>query len=175
VAIFGWLRKYDMSFTILEGYHPEIIGRVTQLHAAYYSKASNFGVEFEAKVATELSTFCLSYKEGRDGMWAVYGEGIEGSIVIDGSHAAADGAHLRWFITSEFLRGKGIGKQLLATALEFADKCGYDKVYLWTFEGLGAARHLYESHGFRLQHEQQGSQWGRVVNEQRFVREKTRD
>ena len=32
-----------------------------------------------------------------------------------------------------------------------------------------AARHLYEKHGFKLVRTQRGSQWGKEVNEQRFV------
>ena len=39
---------------------------------------------------------------------------------------------------------------------------------MWTFEGLGAARHLYEKAGFRLVEEHKGTQWGSEVNEQRF-------
>lgn len=45
---------------------------------------------------------------------------------------------------------------------------GFGRVYLWTFEGLETARHLYERHGFRLVHQQAGNQWGKQVNEQRF-------
>lgn len=159
-----------MQHTISEGYIPGCIGRITQLHASYYARTSNFGVDFEAKVAIEFAQFCSAYVQGRDGLWLACGTDIEGSIAIDGSHAAEDGAHLRWFITSDSLRGKGIGKQLLSRALEFSDRCGYNLVYLWTFSGLGAARHLYESHGFSLQHESPGAQWGTLVNEQRFVR-----
>jgi hypothetical protein len=44
----------------------------------------------------------------------------------------------------------------------------YQRVYLWTFEGLNAARHLYEKFGFRLAFQQRGTQWGAEVNEQRF-------
>jgi len=159
-----------MSPTISEGYAAGCIGRIAQLHASHYSASGGFGVAFEAKVAKELAEFCLSYVPGRDGLWLAHGIEIEGSIAIDGSRAAEDGAHLRWFITSDTLRGRGIGKALLNRALEFSDCCGYRNVYLWTFAGLDAARHLYESHGFRLQHESPGSQWGTVVHEQRFVR-----
>jgi GNAT superfamily N-acetyltransferase len=161
-----------MQPTISEGYLPGCIGRVAQLHAAYYSQSNGFGVEFEAKVAKELADFCRSYTAGRDGLWLAHAPGVEGSIAIDGSRAAEDGAHLRWFITSDSLRGKGIGNLLLRRALEFSDRCGYKTVYLWTFAGLAAARHLYESHGFRLEQENPGSQWGRVVLEQRFIRGK---
>ena len=43
-----------------------------------------------------------------------------------------------------------------------------NKVYLWTFEGLDTARHLYEKVGFKLVEEHKGTQWGTEVNEQRF-------
>jgi GNAT superfamily N-acetyltransferase len=159
-----------MQTTISEGYFPGCIGRITQIHAAYYSQHSGFGVDFEAKVARELAAFCLAFVPGRDGIWLAYGDDIEGSIVIDASRAREEGAHLRWFITSDLLRGRGVGKQLLARALDFADQQGYRRVQLWTFAGLDAARHLYESHGFRLHHENPGSQWGKLVQEQHYIR-----
>jgi hypothetical protein len=44
----------------------------------------------------------------------------------------------------------------------------YNSVYLNTFAGLDAARHVYEKYGFKLTHEQLGSMWGAEVTEQRF-------
>jgi GNAT superfamily N-acetyltransferase len=159
-----------MLATVEEGYSPGCIGRVAQLHADYYSRSSDFGVQFEAKVAQEFSAFCLNYTQGRDGLWFAKNPSIEGSIAIDGSKAAETGAHLRWFITSETLRSQGIGKVLLGRALDFANKVGFKSVHLWTFSGLGAARHLYEANGFRLVEERPGNTWGKIVLEQRFVR-----
>jgi GNAT superfamily N-acetyltransferase len=78
------------------------------------------------------------------------------------------GAHLRWFILSDVLRGKGAGRQLLDTAINFCKIRGYKMIYLWIFEGLNAARHLYEDAGFRLIKQQSGLQWGTEVNEQYF-------
>ena len=79
---------------IHSGYLSDCIGRIAQMHADYYAATTDFGVEFEAKVATELAEFCRGYRAGRDGLWlAVDGKQIEGSIVIDGSHHAEQGAH----------------------------------------------------------------------------------
>ena len=80
------------------------------------------------------------------------------------------GCALRWFITSDASRGQGIGSQLLTAALEFCAARGYRQVHLWTFEGLLAARHLYEKHGFNLAQSQPGSQWGKEVTEQLFIK-----
>jgi hypothetical protein len=52
--------------------------------------------------------------------------------------------------------------------LDFCRRKRYPAVYLWTFEGLAAARHLYEKHGFVLVEQHPGDQWGMTVNEQRF-------
>lgn len=152
------------------GYLPGCIGRVVEMHATYYARTVGFGAAFEAKVATELSEFCLRYEPHRDGLWlAQDDQAIHGSVVIDGSHSQESGAHLRWFITSDESRGKGVGALLLGAAMAFCRAHGHRKVHLWTFDELHAARHLYEKHGFKLARTQRGSQWGKEVNEQLFT------
>ncbi len=158
-----------MALTIHKDYLPGSIGRIVELHAHYYQQLVGFGLPFESKVAREISEFCERYVSERDGLWLALQDGsIEGSIAIDGSHAEQNGAHLRWFITSDNARGTGIGTALITSAMEFCKSRRYENVYLWTFEGLSAARHLYEKFGFRLAHQQRGRQWGTEVSEQRF-------
>ena len=53
-------------------------------------------------------------------------------------------------------------------AVFFCKEVGFEKVYLYTFLGLGSARHLYEKFGFKLVEEHPGEQWGTTVSEQRF-------
>ena len=159
----------DARVDIRVGYAPGCIGRIAELHASWYSAHAGFGVYFESKVARELGEFCERYADGRDGLWlATRGGTIEGSIAIDGSHAETDGAHLRWFIVSDALRGGGVGHELLDRAIDFCRDRGFGRVHLWTFQGLDAAAHLYRRHGFRLALERPGSQWGREVVEQRY-------
>ena len=154
---------------IAKGYIPGSIGRVAELHGTYYHAQWGFGLFFEAKVATELAEFLERYDAQRDGFWTATLEGrVEGSITIDGSHAADQGAHLRWFIMSTTLRGRGVGNRLINAAIDFCRIKGYQRVYLWTFEGLNAARHLYEKAGFTLVEHYRGTQWGTEVTEQRF-------
>jgi GNAT superfamily N-acetyltransferase len=158
-----------MTVALQKGYVPGAIGRVAELHAAYYQRVAGFGVFFESRVARELGQFCEAYDDDRDGLWLAHLDGaIEGAIAIDGTLADKEGAHLRWFITSDKVRGTGIGTRLLASAVEFCRARQYERVYLDTFEGLVAARHLYEKFGFRLVHQHSGTQWGAEVVEQRF-------
>ncbi|MFP5399799.1 MAG: GNAT family N-acetyltransferase [Gammaproteobacteria bacterium] len=152
------------------GYLPGCIGRIAELHATHYAAAAGFGLQFEAKVACELAQFCVSYEPERDGLWLAVDDGVvHGAIAIDGSHAADAGAHLRWFIVADALRGRGLGSALLDEAIAFCRRQGHGRVHLWTFAGLDAARHLYEKHGFRLEHARRGAQWGKEVDEQHFA------
>jgi GNAT superfamily N-acetyltransferase len=154
---------------IVRGYVPGSIGRVAELHGTYYHDHWGFGLFFEAKVAAELSAFLGRYDEERDGFWTALVEGrVEGSIVIDGVHAESEGAHLRWFIMSDALRGKGFGKRLIHLAIEFCRSNGYKRVSLSTFEGLEGSRHLYEKTGFTPVEQHKGTQWGTEVNERRL-------
>jgi GNAT superfamily N-acetyltransferase len=153
----------------MRGCIPGSIGRVPELHGTYYHDHWSFGPFFEAKVAAELSEFIGRYIGERDGFWVATLNGrVEGSITIDANHVEDEGAHLRWFIMSDALRGRGIGKRLIEAAIDFCTNRGYKKVYLWTFEGLNAARHLYEKVGFQLVEQHKGRQWGKKVKEQRF-------
>lgn len=154
---------------ITSGYISGSIGRVVELHGTYYHTHWGFGPFFESKVAVEMAEFIGRYDQNRDGFWTASLKGhIEGSITMDGIHAKDEGAHLRWFIVSDRLRGKGAGNRLIQTAIDFCRNKDYGRVYLWTFEGLHAARHLYEKHGFKLVEAYKGKQWGKAVTEQRF-------
>ena len=161
-----------MAQVEIRGYIPGAIGRIAELHALYYSREWGFGKFFEAKVAAELAGFVSRLDDARDGLWTACLENrVEGAIVIDGIKARTDAAHLRWFILSEGLKGRGLGNELLGRALGFCRERAYKKVFLWTFRGLDTARHLYEKHGFNLKEAFEGDQWGTTVIEQKFMLE----
>ncbi len=157
------------DFEIVKGYVPGALGRIVSLHGSYYHEHWGFDLFFEAKVATELASFLREYDPTRDGLWLATADGrIEGCVAIDGSRASSDGAHLRWFIVSDSLRGNGVGGLLLRNAMDFCRQRDYPRVCLYTFAGLDAARQLYEREGFELVKEHRGAQWGTEVLEQRF-------
>ncbi|NTE56189.1 MarR family transcriptional regulator [Agrobacterium tumefaciens] len=159
------------AIDIVSGYRPGIIARITQMHALYYARASGFGQRFESVVAEGLASFCNRLERPQNAIWtAMRGDKIVGSVAIDGEDLGSEIAHLRWFIVDDSVRGGGVGRRLLAAALAFADKNAFAETHLWTFNGLSAARHLYETHGFTCVEEHPGSQWGSEVLEQRFIR-----
>ena len=157
------------ALNIVSGHLPGSIGRIVELHGTYYHEHWGFGLYFETKVATELSAFLKRFDDQCDGIWLATVNGrVEGSIIIDGIEAEKMGTHLRWFILSDVLQHTGVGRKLINQAIDYCTAKGYSKIYLWTFKGLDAARHLYETVGFRLKKEQRGVQWGREVTEQYF-------
>ena len=165
----GALFLTAMNDVRFSGYIPGAIGRIAELHGTYYHIHWGFHLFFESKVATELSEFLRRLNESRDRFWvARVEEKIVGSIAIDGVHHDSQGAHLRWFIVAPEKQGHGIGTRLLKEAVEFCRKKKYGRIYLWTFEGLDPARHLYEKCGFKICEEHGGEQWGKAVTEQKF-------
>lgn len=151
------------------GYIPGAIGRIAELHGIYYHKHWNFGLYFEAKVAKELSEFLIRMDPALDRLWiARLNRRIEGSIAIDSSENIKEGAHLRWFILSPEIHNQGIGNRLLNEAISFCQSREIKRIYLWTFQGLDSARHLYIKHGFKLTEQFKGMQWGAEVVEQKY-------
>ncbi|MDG9971936.1 helix-turn-helix domain-containing GNAT family N-acetyltransferase [Achromobacter mucicolens] len=158
---------------IVPGYRPGLVGRVAEMHAAFYSRHSGFGQFFESQVATGMAEFVGRLSEPCNGVWtAIQNDRIVGSIATDGQDLGNRQAHLRWFILDDGCRGSGTGRKLIGAALDFCDRFGFSACQLWTFKGLDAARKLYESVGFKLVHEEDGHQWGSIVTEQQFTRVK---
>ncbi|OCR25227.1 MarR family transcriptional regulator [Pseudomonas syringae] len=158
------------QLSIARGYRSGVIGRIVQMHADYYARHSSFGQPFESLVAADMAELMGRLHNPRNEVWvALDGQRIVGSIAIDGEGEGGE-AILRCFILDDSARGKGAGKRLLAEAMKFCDESGFCATRLWTFQGLDAARKLYEDFGFRLVQEQEGQQWGARVTEQCFVR-----
>ena len=135
-----------------QGYRSGIIASVAHLHATFYSENYGFGAVFERKVATEMSEFMARIDKPMNTTFSAYlGHEPLGSVSLDGEDLEQGVCHLRWFIVSPNAQG-------------------FDRIRLWTFKGLDAARHLYEKHGFALVHETPGTQWGTEVIEQEFAR-----
>lgn len=159
------------TITIVSGYHPGMIGRITEMHGSFYAREHHFGSFFESKVAAGLAEFSGRLEKPCNQIWLAMLNGrIVGSVAIDGEDLGNNEAHLRWFILDDGCRGSGVGRKLIAEAMIFCGEKQFSAVQLWTFNKLTAARRLYESFGFTLSKEWQGDQWGSTITEQQFTR-----
>lgn len=172
---------------IQTGYRPGIVARSVEMHINYYSRYHNFGRLFETDLSVGLGELMRRIDDPGVGAWsAVDPSGrIVGTIFVDVLHETdqADGhhveseekdmvAHLRMFIVDEGLQGNGVGRKLLAQAMEFVDDVGHVETKLWTFRGLESAKRLYEKFGFVMVEEELGGRWGEPVYVQLWTRKK---
>jgi len=164
------INSADRQVTVDTELRPGDLGRLVALQATTYASLAGFELAFETKIASEFAEF-VARRDPNSQTWVARNarDDLVGSITIDRAHSRTD-AHLRWFIVAPEASGLGIGRTLLHQALDFSDSNHVENVYLWTFQGLDAARHLYDSEGFTLTEESKGAQWGTTVLEQRLIR-----
>jgi GNAT superfamily N-acetyltransferase len=102
-----------------------------------------FGFEPDPQIDPDLEDPLAAYST----VWvALAGSEVVGSVAL---RDLGDGAlELKRMYLRREARGRGLGKRLLATALEYAREFGADVMKLDTSERMQTARHLYEAHGF---------------------------
>jgi len=146
---------------------PGDMGYVIYLHGVLYAQEYGWDHTLEAYVAGPLSRFAQSHT-AREQIWIVEkAEKVAGSIAI--VEASPKEAQLRWLLLHPMLRGHGLGKMLLRSAINFSRQHGYSAIFLWTVSSLPAAAHLYKTAGFELtQENQRAAIWGTLVIEQRY-------
>lgn len=111
-----------------------MIARVTQMHAHYYATVADFGREFACSVASSMAEFIERLDNPSNEIWTIKRDDkIPTSVAIDGEDLGHNRAHLQWFIVDDSLRGFGLGKQLLNSALAFCGCSGFRPNQLMDF------------------------------------------
>ena len=140
--------------------------RIIRLHVDLYSKEYGFDASFGTHVAKPLAEFIASNSE-RERIWLLESDhDLLGCIAIV-KHSDSE-AQLRWFLLHPSLRGRGLGDQLAAEAIQFCRDCAYERVFLWTVNLLEVAAKVYRKHGFIITEEQTHTIWGCALTEQRY-------
>ncbi|HXP96978.1 MAG TPA: GNAT family N-acetyltransferase, partial [Telmatospirillum sp.] len=126
-------------------------GRVGELHGRYYAEAWGSGAPFEIMIIREFSDFIEQYDPNKDLVLSAHiGGDLVGSVSILGRGPEQQSAQLRFFLVSPKFHGRGIGKILLRTALDWCRERGFRTIFLWTVDNLPQSRSLYEATGFRV-------------------------
>jgi len=143
------------------------IVRIISFHTTVAHKELESDCSFEAYIAENLGRFARE-DNPRSRIWITDDDQeIIGTIaVVDAGDAVAQ---LRWFAVHPRAAGKGIGKALLAEALEFCRQQRYREVFLWTVKGLEIARAMYDKSGFRVVEENTHKAWGKILTEQKMT------
>ena len=103
-----------------------------------------FGFEEDPHFDGDLDDPAVAYSM----LWIAVDDGnVVGSVAL---RDLGDGAvELKRMYLRPEQRGRGLGKQLLALALDWAREHGMSVVRLDTSERMETAQRLYEAHGFR--------------------------
>jgi N-acetylglutamate synthase-like GNAT family acetyltransferase len=148
---------------------PGDLGEVIALHGRLYAEEYAMDQSMEAYCGEGISRFALDRHEQGPSvgeMWVAEEDGrILGSIAM---LEEAGMGRLRWLLLHPDLRGKGAGRKLVETSLDYARERGFPGVFLTTISGLDAAHHLYRQAGFDLTSSEPVSKWGIETQEQRF-------
>ncbi len=158
--------RHEARLTI-RSHKPGDMGFVAYRHGALYELEDGFDTSFDGYVIEGLDQFAKQYDPEKDHLWvAQQGCRLVGSIAI--VNAGHGEAQLRWFLVEPEVRGLGIGRRLIETAIDFCVQKGYRQVFLWTLSHLSAARRIYEHFGFKLTETKTHPIWGRILTEERW-------
>lgn len=162
--------KRSSGFTIRPFRKPDIDFVINGQLALY---ATEYG--FNSPVWNDYLTggvqdFVRQFDCARDCMYIAEREGIPcGCIAI--THTEDRTAQLRFYFMEKKFRGMGAGRRLIDLAIGFCREAEYERVFLWTFSTLDAARHLYTGMGFLITDTQVNNEWGKPILEEKWERE----
>ncbi len=137
----------------LADYPPGLIGTIAALFGRTIAASHGVDWTLDAMIAEEQIEFFRRFDPARDRVWvAMDGGAPKGGLTIEGPRSDSDqgAARLRFFILDQSVRGRGLGRRMVAEAMRFCRDQRCKKVYLTTLPGLDAAFRLYAEHGFVL-------------------------
>lgn len=134
------------DISIRNDLRPGDLGRIITLHGEVYDPLGGYGLRFEAFVGRTIAEFFLD-NDARGQIWlAERGDRLVGCSAI----ALREGARgqLRWVVVEPSERGRGLGKRLVACAMDYCRDQGCESVFLETTDDLPESQTLYEKLGF---------------------------
>ncbi|KAL4731502.1 hypothetical protein ACLX1H_000472 [Fusarium chlamydosporum] len=149
----------EICISIEPGYRPGFLARCLEMHIAHYHPVNSWGLAFETSVATAWADLIQRLNSNPSNQVfaavqanndpTVFTQEIVGTILIDAENMGQPGtAQIRGFIVDERVRGLGVGKRLLKTAMEFVEQRGFEKVSLYTARTQETSLFLYRKYGF---------------------------
>jgi GNAT superfamily N-acetyltransferase len=136
---------------------------IADLHRRVYGEEYGFHPSFADWVTCGVAeAVARGWPEAGGGLWMVDLEGRPvGCLAL--THEERELGKVRWFLLAPELRGRGLGRSLLAELLEEARAQGMQRLELMTFSALESAARLYREAGFQVVSERESTEFGPFV------------
>ena len=122
---------------------------LVESHITSYAQSDGFDESFGKLVADIVDAFLEAHDPDAEHGWILEQDGMRlGSIFCVRLDEFT--AQLRLFFLAPEARGKGFGRYLLRSCMDFAENAGYEEMRLWTHESHKAACDLYACNGWVL-------------------------
>lgn len=152
---------------VLRAHRPGDMGWVVWRQSLLYAREYGWDERYEALAARIVADFVEQYEPERERCWIGEREGEPvGCVFLVRDRTAEGTAKLRLLHVEAAVRGLGLGKALVRQCTKFARGVGYRRILLWTNSVLTAARHVYESEGYRLVEEEERENFGKKLTSQ---------
>ncbi len=154
------------SISVRTDLRPGDIGYIIWMHGVLYAREQGWDSTFESYVGEPLSQFAKKRSQ-RERIWIAEQSGkIVGTIAI--VEALKETAQLRWLLVTPDMRGNGLGRSLMQSAIQFSREQSFSSIFLWTVSALQSAAKLYNSFNFMLTERITHQIWGSTVTEERY-------
>ncbi|MEV5879701.1 GNAT family N-acetyltransferase [Streptomyces sp. NPDC052101] len=140
---------------------PGDLGWIVQRNAALYAAEYGWNADYEGLVARIVADFAEDHDPHLERVWIAERGSQPVGCVMCVRDEAPGAARLRLLLVEPEARGHGIGDRLVGAVIDFARGVGYRELVLWTNDVLGAARRIYQRHGFVLAAEKPHRSFGR--------------
>jgi DNA-binding MarR family transcriptional regulator/GNAT superfamily N-acetyltransferase len=141
---------------------PGDFGWIVKRHAELYREEYGWHAPFEGVCAQIVADFVNNFDQKRERCWIAEIDGENVGCVFVAKDSATV-ARIRLLLVEPKARGFGLGARLVDECVGFARAAGYKKMTLWTHSVLKAARHIYETAGFRRVRTERHNSWGPAV------------
>jgi GNAT superfamily N-acetyltransferase len=161
-------RAHSPAYEIRRELRPGDADAIVAMHERLYPSEHDRNDAFVAAVAESVeNAVAAGWPEG-GGVWIVErGGGHAGSLALT---EEGDGVgKIRWVLLEPELRGAGIGRRMLAEAIERARELGMRRLELDTFSALRAAARMYLDAGFQVVGARERSDWGPSITYQQYA------
>jgi ribosomal protein S18 acetylase RimI-like enzyme len=141
---------------------------IADLHRRVYASEYGLNEQFVDGVRRGLAAAVASGWPQRSGaVWLVDGDDqLRGALGLTDEGEGA--GRVRWLVLDRSLRGRGLGRSLVAELLDEARGAGMRRLTLETFSELTAAARIYRDAGFRVQWERVRDDWGPTITFQGY-------